>query len=71
MAQSYDLVVIGSGTAAMVAANRMSSAGRKVAVVDYRPFHERLAVELREREIRVNAVRLGAVDTPMLWETPT
>ncbi len=38
MAGSYDLVVIGSGTAAMVAANRMSSAGRKVAVVDYRPF---------------------------------
>lgn len=38
MTKSYDLVVIGSGTAAMVAANRVAAAGRKVAVVDYRPF---------------------------------
>lgn len=38
MTTSYDLVVIGSGTAAMVAANRVAAAGRKVAVVDYRPF---------------------------------
>lgn len=29
-----------------------------------------LAIELRDREIRVNAVRLGAVDTPMLRENP-
>ncbi|MBD2746035.1 NAD(P)/FAD-dependent oxidoreductase [Microvirga sp. BT688] len=38
MAKSYDLIVIGSGTAAMVASHRMASAGRKVAVADYRPF---------------------------------
>lgn len=38
MTKAYDLIVIGSGTAAMVAANRVASAGRKVAVVDYRPF---------------------------------
>lgn len=33
-------------------------------------FTRGLAVELRDRGIRVNAVRLGAVDTPMLWENP-
>lgn len=33
-------------------------------------FTRGLAFELRERGIRVNAVRLGAVDTPMLWENP-
>lgn len=38
MPKAYDLIVIGSGTAAMVAANRVGAAGRKVAVVDYRPF---------------------------------
>lgn len=38
MNKTYDLIVIGSGTAAMVAANRMAAAGKKVAVVDYRPF---------------------------------
>ncbi len=38
MAKAYDLIVIGSGTAAMVASNRLASAGRKVAVMDYRPF---------------------------------
>ena len=38
MTKSYDLIVIGSGTAAMVAANRMAAAGKKVAVADYRPF---------------------------------
>jgi glutathione reductase (NADPH) len=34
----YDLAVIGSGTAAMVAAMRVRGAGRTVAVIDYRPF---------------------------------
>lgn len=38
MARSYDLVVIGSGTAAQVASHRMASAGWKVAVIDHRPF---------------------------------
>ena len=36
--KAYDLIVIGSGTAAMVVANRVVAAGRKVAVVDYRLF---------------------------------
>src|SRR6266446_6114413 len=34
----YDLAVIGSGTAAMVAAMRARGAGRTVALIDYRPF---------------------------------
>lgn len=29
-----------------------------------------LSVELRGRAVRVNAVRLGAIDTPMRWENP-
>jgi glutathione reductase (NADPH) len=35
---TYDVVVIGTGTAAQVAAGRLRSAGRSVAVVDHRPF---------------------------------
>jgi glutathione reductase (NADPH) len=38
MAQVYDLIVIGSGTAAQVASHRMAAAGWKVAVIDHRPF---------------------------------
>jgi len=38
MAKTYDLFVIGSGTAAMVASHRVATAGWKVAVADYRPF---------------------------------
>ncbi len=38
MARAYDLIVIGSGTAAQVASHRMASAGWKVAVIDHRPF---------------------------------
>lgn len=34
----YDLIVIGSGTAAQVAAGRVRKAGRSVAVIDHRPF---------------------------------
>ncbi len=34
----FDLVVIGSGTAAQVASARVRKAGRTVAVVDHRPF---------------------------------
>src|SRR5258706_6016027 len=35
---TYDLVVIGSGTAAQVASTLVRRAGRTVAVVDHRPF---------------------------------
>jgi glutathione reductase (NADPH) len=38
MAKRYRLVVIGTGTAAMVAAMRVRAAGWSVAVVDFRPF---------------------------------
>ena len=36
--KTYDLVVIGSGTAAQVTSARVRKAGRTVAVVDHRPF---------------------------------
>jgi glutathione reductase (NADPH) len=35
---AYDLIVIGTGTAAQVAAGRVRQAGRSVAVIDHRPF---------------------------------
>jgi|SRR5579859_519968 len=35
---TYDLIVIGTGTAAQVAARRVRKAGRSVAVIDHRPF---------------------------------
>jgi glutathione reductase (NADPH) len=35
---SYDLIVIGTGTAAQVVAARVRRAGRSVAVIDHRPF---------------------------------
>ncbi len=38
MESKYDLVVIGSGTAAMGAAMRVRAAGWRVAVVDFRPY---------------------------------
>src|SRR5437867_8469351 len=38
MTATYDLFVIGSGTAASVASHRMAAAGWKVAVIDHRPF---------------------------------
>ncbi|WP_291837905.1 NAD(P)/FAD-dependent oxidoreductase [Brevundimonas sp.] len=38
MTRNYDLVVIGSGTAAMVGAMRVRAAGRSVAVIDFRPY---------------------------------
>ncbi|UJM95511.1 MULTISPECIES: dihydrolipoyl dehydrogenase family protein, partial [Rhodanobacter] len=38
MIKPYDLVVIGTGTAAMVAAMRIRAAGWRVAVIDRRPF---------------------------------
>ena len=36
--KTYDLVIIGSGTAAQVAGSRMRHAGWSVALVDHRPF---------------------------------
>src|SRR4051794_18620841 len=38
MAKQYDLVIIGTGTAARVAAMRVRKAGWRVAVIDFRPF---------------------------------
>ncbi len=38
MPEAYDLVVIGSGTAAQVASTRVRKAGWTVAVIDHRPF---------------------------------
>ena len=38
MAKTYDLVIIGSGTAAQVASARVRAAGWEVAVIDHRPF---------------------------------
>lgn len=38
MANQHDLAIIGTGTAAMVAAMRVRAAGWNVAVIDYRPF---------------------------------
>jgi len=36
--QRYDLVVIGTGTAAQVASSRVREAGWSVAVIDHLPF---------------------------------
>ena len=38
MAKRYDLVIVGTGTAAMTAAMRVRAAGWSVAVIDFRPF---------------------------------
>lgn len=38
MTKSYDLLVIGTGTAAMTVAMKMRGAGRRVAVVDFRVY---------------------------------
>jgi glutathione reductase (NADPH) len=38
MGKAYDLVVIGTGTAASVAAAQCRSAGWRVAVIDHLPF---------------------------------
>jgi glutathione reductase (NADPH) len=37
-AQRYDVVVVGSGTGARVVANRCQAAGRRVAIIDFRPL---------------------------------
>lgn len=38
MAKTYDLVIIGSGTAAQVTSARVRTAGWEIAVIDHRPF---------------------------------
>jgi glutathione reductase (NADPH) len=38
MLTPYDLIIIGTGTAATVAANQIRAAGWRVAVIDFRPF---------------------------------
>lgn len=38
MTKTYDLAIVGTGTAAMVAATRVRAAGWTVAVADFRPF---------------------------------
>lgn len=38
MTKAYDLVIIGSGTAAQVASARVRAAGWSVAIIDHRPF---------------------------------
>lgn len=38
MGNQYDLVIIGTGTAAMTAAMLVREAGWKIAVIDFRPF---------------------------------
>ncbi len=38
MTRQYDLVIVGTGTAAMTAAMRVRAAGWAVAVIDFRPF---------------------------------
>src|ERR1700736_3364643 len=38
MMKQYDLVIVGSGTAAMTAAMHVRAAGWGVAVIDHRPF---------------------------------
>lgn len=38
MAKTYDLLVVGTGTAAQVASGRVRAAGWSVAVIDHRPF---------------------------------
>ena len=53
MSKTYDLIVIGSGTAATTVAKRVSAAGRSVAVTDFRPYGGTCA-------LRGCAVRPGA-----------
>ena len=38
MTRRYDLVIVGTGTAATVAAMRLRTAGWSVAIIDFRPF---------------------------------
>ena len=50
---SYDLIVIGTGTAAQVTAARLRRAGRSVAMIDHRPFAEPARCSHAEAAARV------------------
>lgn len=59
MSNIYDLSVIGSGTAAMVASHRMAAAGWSVAVADYWPFGGTCALRgCDPKKILVGAVQV-------------
>jgi glutathione reductase (NADPH) len=63
MAERYDLIVIGTGTAATVAAKRCRAAGWSVAVIDERPFGGTCALRgCDPKKILVGAAE--AVDRP-------
>src|SRR5690606_9951784 len=59
MAKRYDLVVIGSGSAASVAAKRCRTAGWSVAVIDHRPFGGTCAL----RGCDPKKILIGAAET--------
>lgn len=59
MARYFDLIVIGTGTAANVAASRCRSAGWTVAVIDHRPFGGTCAL----RGCDPKKVLVGAAET--------
>lgn len=59
MASQYDLIIIGTGTAAQVASGRVRKAGRSVAVIDRRPFGGTCAL----RGCDPKKVLVGAVET--------
>ncbi len=59
MTATYDLFVIGSGTAASVASHRMAAAGWKVAVADHRPFGGTCALRgCDPKKVLVGAVQI-------------
>lgn len=59
MARIYDLLVVGTGTAASVAASRCRSAGWTVAIIDHRPFGGTCAL----RGCDPKKVLVGAAET--------
>ena len=60
MTKNYDLVVVDSGTAAMVGSMQIRAAGRGVAIIDYRPCSGTctLRVAASDNEVRAECVRL-------------
>lgn len=63
--KSYDLVVIGSGSAAMGASNRTAAAGWKVAVIDYRPFGGTCALRgCDPKKMLITGAQVSATGSP-------